>query len=168
MWSQRAQGRFFRGRRAPDHVWLCTSVELPQYLPRVDCLRRIDVRVRFVSFEPLLGSIGPCNLEGIAWSIVGGESGPGFRPVRPQWVRELRDLCLAQNVKFFFKQWGGPKPKSGGRMLDGRTWDEYPDSRFSHSDDGGASNCIESASHVAPKWASEQKTSPQGRPLRQG
>lgn len=118
--------RFLQGREVPDHIWVGTSIELRQYLVRLDDLRKIDARVRFISFEPLLGSIGPCDLTGIAWAIVGGESGPNYRPVEVDWIRELRDLCLAQGVRFFFKQWGGLKPKSGGRLLDGRTWEEYP------------------------------------------
>jgi protein gp37 len=119
--------RFFRGRKVPDHIWLGTSVELRQYLNRLEPLKKIDVKVRFISFEPLLGPIGECDLTGISWAIVGGESGPNHREVKHEWVRELRDQCLDQDVRFFFKQWGGPRPKSNGRRLDGRLWDEYPD-----------------------------------------
>ncbi len=119
--------RFFKGRKVPDHIWLGTSVELRQYLSRLQPLRKIDVKVRFISFEPLLGPIGETDLRGMSWAIVGGESGPNHREVKREWVRELRDQCLAQGVHFFFKQWGGPRPKSNGRRLDGRLWDEYPD-----------------------------------------
>ena len=119
--------RFLKGKKVPDHIWLGTSVELRQYLSRLEPLRRIDVKVRFISFEPLLGPIGECDLSGISWAIVGGESGPNHREVRREWVIELRDKCLAQGVHFFFKQWGGLRPKSNGRSLDGRLWNEYPD-----------------------------------------
>ncbi len=121
--------RFFHGKKVPDHIWLGTSIELRQYLTRLEHLRKIDAGVRFISFEPLLGPIGPCDLSGISWAIVGGESGPNFRPMKSEWVRELRDECAAQGIRFFFKQWGGPRPKSGGRKLDGRTWSEYPEMR---------------------------------------
>jgi protein gp37 len=82
--------------------------------------------IRFLSIEPLIAPVGSMYLEGIDWVIVGGESGPGARPMRPDWVREVRDQCVAQGVAFFFKQWGGLRPKSGGRVLDGREWDEFP------------------------------------------
>jgi protein gp37 len=112
--------------KMPENVWMGTSVELSMYKYRIDLLRQVDAQVRFVSFEPLLGSIGKVNLRGIAWAIVGGESGPGHRPIQIEWVRELRDRCRKQKVAFFFKQWGGATPKSGGRKLDGRFWNEYP------------------------------------------
>lgn len=110
----------------PDHIWLGTSIEMAMYTRRIELLRQIDVKIRFISFEPLLGPIGKVNLNGISWAIAGGESGPNHRPVKIEWVRELRDQCATQNVAFFFKQWGGPTPKSGGRKLDGRDWNEYP------------------------------------------
>lgn len=113
--------------RIPDHIWLGTSCEMALYRKRIDLLRKIDVKIRFVSFEPLLGRIGEVNLDGISWAIVGGESGPKHRPIKVDWVKELRRQCIANRVSFFFKQWGGPTPKSGGRLLDGRTWDQYPD-----------------------------------------
>jgi protein gp37 len=84
------------------------------------------VQRSFLSCEPLLGPLPGLDLAGIDWIIVGGESGPGHRPVDPAWVHELRDRCLTARVAFFFKQWGGPTPKAGGRLLDGRTWDQYP------------------------------------------
>ena len=91
-------------------------------------LRLVPASVRFVSFEPLLGPVAPVDLSGIHWAIVGGESGPGARPMERQWVENIRAASQAQNVAFFFKQWGGAHPHKGrqGRLLDGRTWDEYP------------------------------------------
>jgi protein gp37 len=112
------------------NVWLGTSVESEDYLDRVDLLRRVPARVRFISFEPLLGPIHAPNLGGIHWAIVGGESGPRARPVEPWWVEDLLDACKAQNVAFFFKQWGGKRKKRTGRMLGDRTWDEYPTTAF--------------------------------------
>ena len=82
--------------------------------------------MRFLSIEPLLGPVGRLPLDGIGWVIVGGESGPKARPMLPDWAREVRDQCLANRVPFFFKQWGGPRPKSGGRLLDGREWSQWP------------------------------------------
>jgi protein gp37 len=109
----------------PDNVWMGVSVESQRYAFRADHLREVPAAVRFLSVEPMLGPVHP-DLEGIDWVIVGGESGPGCRPMNPQWPRSLRDLCVASAVRFFFKQWGGRTPKAGGRELDGRTWDEYP------------------------------------------
>lgn len=113
--------------RIPAHIWLGTSCEMGLYKARIDSLRKIDVKIRFVSFEPLIGPVGKVNFSGISWAIVGGESGPKHRPIRIEWARDLRDQCIANGVAFFFKQWGGPTPKSGGRLLDGQTWDQYPD-----------------------------------------
>jgi protein gp37 len=107
-------------------VWLGTSVESRDYLDRIDILRRVPTRVRFISFEPLLGPIIDPDLSDIHWAIVGGESGPGARPMEPWWVEELRDACRRHGVAFFFKQWGGKRNKQTGRLLGGRTWDEYP------------------------------------------
>ena len=112
--------------QVPDHIWLGTSIELAMFKKRVDVLRKVPVKTRFISFEPLLGSIGKVDLSGMAWAIVGGESGPCHRPILPDWVRELRRQCHEQGVAFFFKQWGGRTAKSGGRMLDGKEWNEYP------------------------------------------
>jgi protein gp37 len=84
------------------------------------------VQRRFLSLEPLLGPLPGLDLQGIGWVIVGGESGPSHRPIHPDWVRQLRDRCIAQQVPFFFKQWGGRTPKAGGRELDGRTWNQFP------------------------------------------
>jgi protein gp37 len=121
-------------RRFPDHVWAGTSVESWPFVKRIDILRQVPVKVRFVSFEPLIDSVIPPNtkhnppldLSGISWAIAGGESGPNFRPLNLQWTREIRDQCQQQGVAFFFKQVGGLRPKSGGRILDGRTWGQYP------------------------------------------
>jgi len=110
----------------PANVWMGVSVETPQYLYRLDHLWRIPARVRFVSFEPLLESLGEINLDSIHWAIVGGESGPMARPIDEAWVIDIRDQCVAAGVPFFFKQWGGKNKKQAGRLLDGRTWDEMP------------------------------------------
>ena len=108
------------------NVWLGTSVESEGYLDRIDLLRRVPARVRFVSFEPLLGPIADPDLSGIHSAIVGGESGPRARPMEAWWVEQLRDACERQDVAFFFKQWGGKRKKKTGRMLGDRTYDEYP------------------------------------------
>ena len=113
--------------RWPSNVWLGVSVENARYTPRVADLMTVRAAVRFLSVEPLLGPIPELPLKGIAWVIVGGESGPGHRLIRPEWVRAIRDQCAGAGVAFFFKQWGGPRPTSGGRLLDGRTWNEMPD-----------------------------------------
>jgi len=108
------------------NVWLGVSVESAAYLGRLDDLRRTRAAVRFVSLEPLLGSVAGVDLTSIDWAIVGGESGPGARPMDPQWVREVRSACRRSSTAFFFKQWGGRNKKRQGRMLDGKTWDEFP------------------------------------------
>lgn len=108
------------------NVWLGTSVESRAYLRRLEALRSIPAQVRFVSFEPLLGPLGSVDLTNIHWSIVGGESGPQARPMRREWVESIRLACQGQGVAFFFKQWGGTRKKRAGRLLNGRTWDEYP------------------------------------------
>lgn len=109
-----------------SHIWLGTSVELDRFQWRVDKLRRTPAVVRFISAEPLLGPLPNLNLAGLHWVITGGESGHGHRPMDPKWVRDIRDQCVADAVAFFHKQWGGRTPKAGGRLLDGRTWDEFP------------------------------------------
>jgi protein gp37 len=111
---------------ALPNVWLGTSVEDGRVLDRIDELRKTAAAVRFISFEPLIGSVAHANLESIHWAIVGGESGPHHRPIEPEWVREVRDICRRDGAAFFFKQWGGARPKSNGRALDGSHWDEYP------------------------------------------
>ena len=110
----------------PDNVWLGTSVELKFFTYRIEILRKINAKVKFISFEPLIGSLGKLDLNGISWVIVGGESGPKARTIKPEWVRDIREQAKQQNVSFFFKQWGGKTPRSNGRILDGRLWDEFP------------------------------------------
>ncbi|MGX7823547.1 DUF5131 family protein [Actinokineospora sp. 24-640] len=110
----------------PPNVWMGVSVEDSTKVSRVDDLREVPAAVRFLSCEPLLGPLPNLNLNGIAWVITGGESGPNARPVDSAWVREIRDACLNSEVAFFHKQWGGRTPKAGGRELDGRVWDEMP------------------------------------------
>jgi len=110
----------------PENVWQGVTVEHADYLKRVDCLRSVRAAVRFISAEPLLGPLSGINLQGMDWVIVGGESGPGRRPIDPGWIREIRTECESAGTMFFFKQWGGRTPKSGGRELDGRTWDYMP------------------------------------------
>jgi protein gp37 len=108
------------------NVWLGTSVESAAYLPRLDMLRGSRAALRFVSFEPLLGSVRDADLAEIDWAIVGGESGPGARPMKPEWVYEIQAICRRSGTAFFFKQWGGRNKKRAGRELDGRIWDELP------------------------------------------
>jgi protein gp37 len=110
----------------PRNLWMGVSVESRRYRFRIDHLRTLPAAVRFVSAEPLLGPLGDINLEGIHWLIAGGESGPNARPMDHDWVTELRDQCTTAGVAFFFKQWGGRTPKSGGRELDGALWSELP------------------------------------------
>jgi protein gp37 len=108
------------------NIWMGATVENGDYVHRIDCLRESEAHVKFLSIEPLLAPIGAMNLKGIDWVIVGGESGPGARPMDPAWVIDIRDQCRAASVPFFFKQWGGVRKKLAGRMLEGRTWDEMP------------------------------------------
>ena len=108
------------------NVWLGTSIESDDYCWRADELRRVPAAVRFLSLEPLLGPLPSLDLTGIDWVIIGGESGPNFRALDLDWVRDLRDRCAEHGTALFFKQIGGVRPKSGGRLLDGRTWDEFP------------------------------------------
>ncbi|MBI4362442.1 MAG: phage Gp37/Gp68 family protein [Euryarchaeota archaeon] len=110
----------------PPQVWAGTSVENADYKWRIDMLRGVPASTRFLSIEPLIGPMGNLDLEGIHWVIVGGESGPQARPMEAEWAREVRDQCHEAGVAFFFKQWGGTRKKLTGRILDGRTWDEYP------------------------------------------
>jgi protein gp37 len=110
-----------------ENVWMGVSVENDDYLYRVNHLRATGARIKFLSVEPLLGPLRHLNLTGMNWVIVGGESGPGARKVEPEWVREIRDRCIAARVPFFFKQWGGVLKARTGRVLDGRKWDEMPE-----------------------------------------
>jgi len=109
-----------------SHIWTGVTVENADYISRIDDLRATRARTKFLSLEPLLGPMPDLDLDGNDWVIVGGESGPGARPMHPNWVRDIREQCLAQQVAFFFKQWGGTNKKKAGRVLDGRTWDEMP------------------------------------------
>ena len=112
------------------HIWWGVSVENRKHgLPRVDLLRDMPAQVRFLSIEPLLEHLGPLNLKGINWVIVGGESGPGARPMAADWVRDIRAQCRRAKVAFFFKQWGGVRKSEAGRALDGQTYDEFPEPR---------------------------------------
>lgn len=108
------------------NIWMGVSVESADYKYRIDLLRETEAQVKFISFEPLIDSVGKINLKSIDWAIVGGESGPQARQMLSEWVVDLRDQCLFQEVPFFFKQWGGVNKKKTGRLLDGRTWDEMP------------------------------------------
>jgi protein gp37 len=111
-----------------ENVWLGTSIENHRFVGRADSLRETPAAVRFISAEPLLGPLASgLDVTDIDWVIVGGESGVRHRPMRPEWARDVRDLCRDARVPFFFKQWGGRTAKAGGRLLDGRTWDEMPD-----------------------------------------
>jgi protein gp37 len=117
----------------PRNVWMGTSVENADYVWRIDELRRVPARVRFLSIEPLLGPIPDLDLERIHWVIVGGESGPGARPMAERWVLDIRDRCVEEQVPFFFKQWGGVNKKRSGRILRGRTWDGMPTVKMGRS-----------------------------------
>lgn len=113
------------------HIWWGVSVENRKHgLPRLDLLRESPAMIRFLSVEPLLENLGPLELHGINWVIVGGESGPGARPMNVDWVRDIRNQCQKANVAFFFKQWGGVRKKKTGRELDGRTHDEFPKPQY--------------------------------------
>jgi protein gp37 len=109
------------------HIWMGVSVENEKYLDRIGHLRETGAHVKFLSLEPLLGPLYNMDLRGIDWAIVGGESGPGARPVDPAWVTGIRDQCFKAGVAFFFKQWGGTQKKRSGRLLEGRTWDQMPE-----------------------------------------
>ncbi|HJT85355.1 MAG TPA: phage Gp37/Gp68 family protein [Nitrososphaeraceae archaeon] len=110
----------------PDNVWIGVSVESSFFKNRIEDLKTVNSKIHFLSLEPLLGSLGNIDLDDIEWVIAGGESGPNFRECKIEWLREIRDQCVIQDVPFFFKQWGGLTPKSGGRTLDSKIWDEFP------------------------------------------
>jgi protein gp37 len=109
-----------------DNIWMGVSIENNDYVYRAELLKTCPAKVKFLSLEPLLGPLPDLNLTGIDWVIVGGESGPNARPIDKSWVIEIRDMCLSQNVPFFFKQWGGVQKKKHGRELDGQIWDQMP------------------------------------------
>lgn len=127
---------YFKNRKCPDNVWLGVSVEDRKYgVPRIDYLRQVNAKIRFLSVEPLLEDVGRMDLTGIQWVIVGGESGHKARPMKPEWVIKIQQQCEESDVAFFFKQWGGwgadgikRDKKSNGRIFRDRTWDEYPNS----------------------------------------
>lgn len=126
------------------NIWWGVSVEDRKYgLPRVDHLRQAPAKVRFLSIEPLLEDLGAIDLSGITWVIVGGESGPGARPMKKEWVLSIRRQCREQRVPFFFKQWGGVRKAKNGRLLDGRTYDEYPERQVSQVPD--RMSCLKTA-----------------------
>jgi protein gp37 len=112
----------------PDNIWMGVTVENGDYTSRIDDLKQAGTAVKFISFEPLIGPVSHVTLKGIDWAIVGGESGPGARPMQHEWATDIRDQCLADGIAFFFKQWGGPNKKATGRTLDNRIWNEMPQS----------------------------------------
>lgn len=124
---------YFLERQVPDNVWLGVSVENSIFKNRIDSLRKINAKIRFISFEPLIGSVGQIDFTGIHWAIVGGESGKNARPIKVAWVEEIFNQCKEQNVAFFFKQWGTwgadeikRNKKVNGRTFKGKVWSEYP------------------------------------------
>ena len=116
----------YRTRAAPCHMWFGVSVEDASGTARITHLRKTNASVRFLSVEPLIGPVGNLDLDGISWVIVGGESGPGARRMDPRWVIDIRNQCIRAKVPFFFKQWGGRFPKAGGRLLEGKEWNQFP------------------------------------------
>lgn len=116
----------YYGGDIPAHIWMGTSIEDGEYVHRLDQLRKVRCTTRFVSFEPLLGPVGDVDLGGIDWAIIGGESGPRHRPMEPEWAGDLIARCKEYGVPVFFKQWGGTRPKSGGRTINGKEYSEYP------------------------------------------
>ncbi len=119
---------FFRyfGCKIPNFMWMGVSIENQNYVSRINDLRKVKCHTRFISFEPLLGSIGKVNLKGMDWAIIGGESGAHFRSVKKEWIEEIIEQCKEQGVAVFFKQWGGFRPKAGGRTINRRKYSEYP------------------------------------------
>ena len=116
----------YRSGSAPAHMWFGVSVENGQATSRIGHLQKSRAKVRFLSIEPLIAPVGKLSLDNIDWVIVGGESGPGARPLMAEWAIDIRDQCVSAGVPFFFKQWGGRSPKAGGRLLDGKLWNEFP------------------------------------------
>lgn len=116
----------YKSEPVPEHIWMGASVEDYTKRSRIKHVQDTNASVRFLSIEPLIGPPGKMDLKGIKWVIVGGESGPSARPMQLSWVRSVRDQCVEQMIPLFFKQWGGFRPKSGGRELDGKEWSEFP------------------------------------------
>jgi protein gp37 len=127
---RRYANRRYAGSLSPSHIWLGVSVEDAARVSRIKHLQETNAAIRFLSVEPMIGPIGRVDLQGIHWVIAGGESGPRARHMEEEWVCELRNQCRASRVAFFFKQWGGKTPKSGGRKLQGKEWNEFP--KLSH------------------------------------
>jgi protein gp37 len=119
----------YRADPAPSHMWFGVSVENEQATSRIAHLLKANAGVRFLSVEPLVAPVGRLDLRGIHWVIVGGESGPRARPMLPAWAIDVRNQCVDARVAFFFKQWGGRSPKTGGRLLQGREWNQFPKER---------------------------------------
>lgn len=116
----------YRNTPAPKHIWVGVSVEDEKAATRIAHLQAANASVRFLSIEPLLAPVGKLSLKGIDWVIVGGESGPRARPIDEKWIIDIRNQCVRAGVAFFFKQWGGSSPKAGGRLLEGREWNQFP------------------------------------------
>ena len=135
---QRCVNERYRSRPVPAHMWFGVSIENERSTSRIAHLQRSNVAVRFLSIEPLIAPVGRLNLDNIHWVIVGGESGPRARPMEPAWVIDIRDQCAAAQVAFFFKQWGGRTPKTGGRLLEGKVWNQFPRHQIQHEAQAGA------------------------------
>ncbi|MGQ0444805.1 MAG: DUF5131 family protein [Beijerinckiaceae bacterium] len=116
----------YKERLAPPHMWFGVSLENEKATSRIVHLQNANASIRFLSIEPLIAPVGKVSLDGIAWVIVGGESGYGARPMKPEWAIDIRNQCIKANVAFFFKQWGGRSPKTGGRLLEGKEWSQFP------------------------------------------
>jgi len=123
---QRFINERYNDRAAPKHMWFGVSIENAKSSARIGHLQKANASVRFLSVEPLIGPVGRLNLDGISWVIAGGESGPGARPMDARWVIDIRNQCVRAKVAFFFKQWGGRTPKAGGRLLEGKEWNQFP------------------------------------------
>lgn len=135
--------KYFSDREVPSNVWLGVSVENAEFKKRIDTLRKIQASIRFISFEPLIGSVGKLDLSGIHWAIVGGESGKKARPMKKEWVEEIFSQCKKQNIAFFFKQWGTwgadeikRSKKANGRKFNRRVWNEFPEKKISNEVSG--------------------------------
>jgi protein gp37 len=120
----------YKSSKTPAHMWFGVSIENRQATSRIGHLQKANASIRFLSIEPLLAPVGRLNLDGIDWVIVGGESGPHARPMKREWVIDIRNQCVAARVAFFFKQWGGRSPKAGGRLLEGKEWNEFPPQHY--------------------------------------
>jgi protein gp37 len=116
----------YKSRMAPKNIWLGVSIENERATSRVSHLQKANAAIRFLSIEPLIGPVGMLHLENIHWVIVGGESGPGARNMDAKWAIDIRNQCVKARVPFFFKQWGGRSPKTGGRLLEGKVWSQFP------------------------------------------